>query len=499
MRIDRSRCNVIAGGFAATRNEARSFVLEKSLTHARDCEPDHAVPRWQLGVCSGALIATLLGIASSSVGAVSSASAQAISPLTPATSPPWNSETVFEPVPYAQYWSHYPGEKIRPEDTPVLTRQWPGYEPPGIRYHSWMFYPSVSAGALFDSNVFATPSDHESDIAAVLHPSLRVTRESESNPVTFDAYVKSLQYSHFSSLNQTDASARVKGRIDLEHDSAILYNFQAAFLHEAIGSLSSPLGAVTPTPYGYVHENVTYWKRFGRLAMSVGFRNDNYDFGSAQAQNGSTINQDSRDGSIYAGHTRIDYAFSGNLGVFSAFEGNVRDLKGTPTAPLSSHGYRSLSGFNFNLTRLISGEVGAGYTSQLFDDPSIGTVAGPAYRALLRWSPTRSVDVTLKAEEITTEAVETIASGVRAQALMLGVDYELRRNVVLSTVGGYENDKFVGQDRQDQVFSATTSLQYLLNRFSSVSLQYKYVNRASNVPTAVYDKHEIGLDVTAHF
>ncbi len=82
---------------------------------------------------------------------------------------------------------------------------------------------------------------------------------------------------------------------------------------------------------------------------------------------------------------------------------------------------------------------------------------------------------------------------------MLGVDYELRRNVVLSTVGGYENDKFVGQDRQDQVFSATTSLQYLLNRFSSVSLQYKYVNRASNVPTAVYDKHEIGLDVTAHF
>jgi len=445
------------------------------------------------------LIATVLCTVSSFVGAISSASAQAISPLTPAKSPPWNSETVFEPVPYAQYWSHYPGEKIRPEDTPVLTRQWPGYEPPGIRYHSWMFYPSVSAGALFDSNVFATSSNHESDIAAVLHPSLRVTRESESNPVTFDAYVKSLQYSHFSSLDQTDASARVNGRIDLRHDSAILYNFQAAFLHEAIGSLSSPLGAVTPTPYAYVHENVTYWKQFGRLGMSVGFRNDNYDFGSARAQNGSTISQDSRDGSIYAGHARVDYAFSGNLGAFSAFEGNVRDLRGSPTAPLGSHGYRSLSGFNFNLTRLISGELGAGFTSQRFDDPLIGTVAGPAYRALLRWSPTRSVDVTFKAEEITTEAVETIASGVRAQALMLGVDYELRRNVVLSTVGGYENDKFVGQDRQDQVFSATTSLQYLLNRFSSVSLQYKYVNRASNVPTAVYDKHEIGLDVTAHF
>jgi hypothetical protein len=402
-------------------------------------------------------------------------------------------------VPYAKWWSRYPGERIDVEDTPVVTRRWPGYEERGIRSGSWMYYPSASVGALYDSNVFATQSDHRSDIAAVENPSLRVTSLSERNPVTFDAYVKARQYSHYSDLDQTDASVRAKGRIDVSHDSGFLYNFQAAYLHEAVGSLSSPLNAAQPTPYAYTHENVTYWKQFSRLTMSFGLRNDNYDFGSTRAQNGTTINQDSRDGAIYAAHARVDYAYSANLGFFTAFEGNLRDLKGTPSGSLSSHGYRSLTGFNFSLTHLIGGEIGAGFTSQRFDDPTIGTVSGPAFRALLTWSPRRSIDVKFKAEEIATEAVETVASGVRAQSLMFGVDYEFRRNVVFSTFAGYENDKFFGQDRRDDVYSATAGLKYLLNRYSSVALNYKYVNRNSNVPSAVYDKHEIGVDVTAHF
>src|SRR3569623_3517684 len=179
--------------------------------------------------------------------------------------------------------------------------------------------------ALSDSNVVATQSGHKSDIAAVEIPSLRVTSLSERNPVTIDAYVKSRQFSHYSSLDQTDASIRAKGRVDISHDSGILYNFQAAYLHEAVGSLSSPLGAAEPTPYAYTHENVTYRKQFQRLTVSVGARNDNYDFGSTRAQNGTTINQDSRDGSIYAGHARIDYAWNANLGLFTAIEGNECD------------------------------------------------------------------------------------------------------------------------------------------------------------------------------
>jgi len=240
----------------------------------------------------------------------------------------------------------------------VTTRQWPGYEPTGIRDHDWMFYPSLSVGGFFSSNVFASSGDQKSDIAGVLNPALRVERLSERNPMTFDAYAKSTKYSHYTGLDQTDARARLKGRLALRESDAILYDFQAAYLHEAVGSLSSPLGAVSPTPYGYTHEDLTYWHHRDRLSFSLGASNENYDFGSTQAQNGSTINEDGRDGSVNKLHSRFDYAFTANFGAFTAIEGNIRDLRGSPTASLSSQGFRSLTGVNFNLTHLISGEVG---------------------------------------------------------------------------------------------------------------------------------------------
>lgn len=492
MRIYRIRSIIGANSVAALRNELRRRVLHEAITPA--------CARKRSGTASGLRGGTACRVVTFAfAGASSAAFAQAISPLVPPTSPPWNAETVFEPVPYAQLWSRYPGEKIAPEDTPVMTRQWPGYEPVGIRYHSWMFYPSLSVGGFYDSNVFASPGNQKSDIAGVISSSLRVTPVWDRNQVTIDAYAKTEQYSRYSSLDQTDASIQAKGRVDLEHNSGLLYDLRAAYLHESVGSLSSPLGAIQPTPYGYTRESLSYWKQFNRLAISFGARNENYDYGSVRAQNGSTISQDARDGSIYAAHGRIDYAVSADLGLFTAMEGNVRDLRGSSSGSLSSRGYRVLSGFNFGLTRLITGEIGAGYTSQSFEDPTIGMVNGPSFRGTLTWSPTRSIDVKGKVEEITTEAVDTIVSAVRARAAILGVDYELRRNFTLSLFASYENDKFYGENRLDNVYSVGTGLRYLFNRYTSTALRYKYQTRDSNLPSATYDNHEIGLDVTAHF
>jgi hypothetical protein len=195
----------------------------------------------------------------------------------------------------------------------------------------------------------------------------------------------------------------------------------------------------------------------------------------------------------------LDYAISPGLGVFSSAEVNDRDLRGTPTLALSSDGYRSLSGVNVQFGHFVSGEIGAGYASQRFDDSKIGTIAGPAYRALLNWSATRSLDLHLKAERIVTEASDTVAGGIRADAIQLGADYELRRDLVLSVGGTYERDKFFDQTRTDDVFSTLTELKFLINRYSYISLQHQYFQRDSSTPSSSYDKHVMGLNVTARY
>ena len=112
MRIDGFLPNILSKRFAAVRNEARRCVLHMVLTGMRGRDSGRTARSRRWGACCGA--ATIF-VAS----APSSAFSQAISPLTPPALPPWNAETVFEPVPYARFWSRYPGEKIEPEDTPA--------------------------------------------------------------------------------------------------------------------------------------------------------------------------------------------------------------------------------------------------------------------------------------------------------------------------------------------------------------------------------------------
>ncbi|WP_299805329.1 outer membrane beta-barrel protein [Tardiphaga sp.] len=429
----------------------------------------------------------------------SSASAQVIPSTTDIVAAPWNAQKVFEPSGLLDLTPIDSRDEVQPEDVPVKQRQQPGYEPVGIRYGSWMFNPSLISGTLYDSNVFSSNTDKRSDIAAIISPSLRAHTLWERHGIDIKLDAASTIYRDNSSLDQTNASLKGNAWYDISHDLAVLTNFQISHLNEGVGTLSSPTNAISPTPYDLYSGDVSVRKEFNRLAASVGVSVASYDYGSTRAQDGSIINQDGRDGQIYTLHGRLDYAFSPLLGWFAGVEGNQRSIRGTPTQSLDSQGYRALSGVTFGMTNLVTGEVGAGYAQQDFSDPSIGVIEGPAYRARLMWRPTKLLDVHFNAEQIVTETSVTSSSGVQANALQLGADYELRRNVILSVMGTYEVDKFFGQDRRDVVTTTDARVKYLLNRFAAISVYHRYSDRNSDVSTFSYDKHQVGINVTAQF
>lgn len=458
----------------------------------RKCEALFTVRLHAKGTCWG------LAMTLSTIGAVPSL-AQISTPIIPPIGAPWNAQQVFETPEFPQASDFRDPDETAPEDMPVKTRQHPGYEPVGIRSGSWMFNPSVTFGTIYDSNVFASNTNPRGDTFAQARASLAGRSLWERHALSFQADVRTDQYLNYPGLNQTDASIKARGRYDIRHDIAVLTNFQAAYLHEGVGSLSSPTGAVQPTPYNYLTGDITYRQEFNRWIVSLGGRIDSYDFGTTRAQNGTIIRQDSRDGQVYTAHGRVDYLLSPKLAIFSATEVNTRDIRGVPGQTLDSHGYRALAGVHLEVSRLVNAEIAAGYGQQTFDDPLISTIAGPTYRATIVWRPTRRIDVTFKAEQIVTQATDTDSSGVKADAAQLGIDYELLRNTFVSVAGVYEHDTFVGQNRRDNVYGSLAELKYLLNRFSSISLQHRYIRRGSSVPTSNYDKHEVGIRVTAQF
>lgn len=390
-------------------------------------------------------------------------------------------------------------EYVAPEDTPVRYRSYPEFQPLGIRAGSWMFNPTLAAGTFYDSNVFSSSSNAQSDIAAQLGADLRARTLWERHGIELGVSSRSVVYRKFSTMDHTDATIWGNGHFDIDHSTQVLGTFNAAYLHVLPGSLDSPLGAVEPTPYSRISGDVTVRKEIGRVTAAVGAGMDSYDFGSTRTGNGSTISLDPQDGQIYKAHGRIGYAFSEKSAFFTSVEGNWRNLRGTPAQSLESNGYRALAGFDLELTHLIKGEIAAGYMKQHFFASSIGDIEGPAYRAMLTWSPSRQIDVHLNAEQMVTQSWDLSTSGILASAVQLGVDYEFRPNVVLLTAATYERDRFQGQTRNDNVYVVDTRIKYLPNNVAAITLGYTYTRRDSNAPDASFDKHRVSVNASARF
>jgi hypothetical protein len=415
------------------------------------------------------------------------------------TDPPWNALNPFEPTPLPILSDPDTRDPVAPEDTPVGKRVWPDYAPRGIRYGPWMYYPTATAGVFYDSNVFSSPTNRQDDFATRFSAGLRAHSLWERHALDLSLQTESKFYRKHSSLNQTDVDFNAKGRFDIDHSTQLLGALQAAYLHDEVGSLTSPTGAIEPTPYSFFSTGVALRKEFGRITASVGGRLDSYDYGSVRAANGSLINQDARDGQVYSVHGRVDYAFSEKLGLFALLENNKRDLRGTPTASLDSSGYRALAGLNIELTHLIKGEFGAGYLRQNFVSPTIGDISGPAYRALLTWSPTRRLDVHFDAEQMVTTTADTSVIGALANSFQFGADYEIKPGFVLSPLFIYEKDDFKGQPRKDDVYAAELRLRRAFNHWAGASIYYRYLHRHSNIPLDNYEKHVIGINTSVQF
>jgi len=105
---------------------------------------------------------------------------------------------------------------------------------------------------------------------------------------------QSTVYREHSSLNQTNARLRGSGWIDLAHDLAVLGSFQIAHLNEGVGTLSSPVNAIAPTPYDLFSGDLTVRKRSNASPLRW-FSAASYDFGSTGAGR-QRHNQDASDG-----------------------------------------------------------------------------------------------------------------------------------------------------------------------------------------------------------
>lgn len=398
---------------------------------------------------------------------------------------------------------------------PVSDRPRPDFDPIGYRLGSIFFYPRLTAGLQFDSNVYASPRNSRADVALVFSPQLIIRSDPlrfslnpdapwlnyspNPSPSAFELKLGAdvYRFREETSENRVDANARFRARKEFGHDLTFDTNLEAARKHEIRGESSSPANAAEPVPYTDLKAEAALTKTFNRFGVQIGAGARRLDYENVDALGGGVLDQSSRSGSIFTGFVRPFYEFSPGYRAFVRAQVNTRNYDGMGDLNRDSHGYDLRGGVDFAITPLIWGTIGVGYLSQSYDNPRIAQVDGPSFLAKVTWLATALTTVTFSAERA---IAETVAPGFEGQietSFTARVDHELLRNLVVYSEAKFVRENFLGAVRKDNFLKLSAGADYLMNRAIRLGLRYDYIDRDSTLPAFTFDQHVVMFNVTA--
>lgn len=381
---------------------------------------------------------------------------------------------------------------------PVGERPHPDFEPLGIRWNSFYFYPEVKTRGMYDSNVFASPQDAQDDFALIVSPGLVVRSDTPTASYQADIGADIYRYNTFTSQDRIDAHARLRTRNEISRDLSFETSLEAARRHEVPGDLTAPADTKDPVPYNDLHAEAILTKNFNRFGIGIGAGVRNLTYEGVESITGGFLDQSWRDGTILTATLKPTYEFSPGYRIYSRLEANTSNYAAEGDENRNSEGYDGRAGLEFPLTPLIFGSVEAGYLSQYYENPLIEPVHGLSGGTKLVWLVTPLLTVSLAADRSIAEVVTQDIKGRIDTTGSLKIDYELLRNLIVTAGAEYANLDYEGIARVDEVTKLSIGFEYLMNRTIEIGAQYNYIDRSSTDPLESYDAHVVMFNVTAH-
>ncbi len=366
----------------------------------------------------------------------------------------------------------------------VMERPRPDYDPVGIPAGAFRIYPNLYGGIIFDDNVYRTQTNTQSDTIFELAPEILISSNWSQHALNLRGSLQTLDYDKLDSETRTNWSLGADGRLDILRGVDLSGATSYSITHEPRTSPDQPGFAANPTRYALTHAEATFRYRPARLGFQTGVIFDRYDFDNTLLVGGGILNNQDRNRDQFQGFVRGDYEFSPGYTAFlrGTFDNRSFEVKRDRTGvDRDSNGERIDAGVELLVTRLIRGQVFAGYLHQNYKAP-LPDVSGFNYGAALDWFPTELITVHLNASRTLTDTTILGASTRDDRQIAASFDYELLRNLIIQGGASYTDSVFQGSVRDDEYVDANLAATYLISRYLSASARYTYSNRSSSVP-----------------
>ena len=369
---------------------------------------------------------------------------------------------------------------------------------------------AIEIAASYDNNLFASPSNRESDHLTLVSPSLELSAGSARQKLLIEAAADFGRYRAHPDEDFSDYRLALRSRQELTPWLSLFGSLGTIRDHEGRDSPDADRSGDEPTTYlahnadlGIVFAAGPYQWRFGGTLEALRF--DNVPSGD-----GTLINED-RDRNHYGLGLRLARRTSPQTQVFIQGQYDRRDyLASTDIFGFrrDSRGHRVSLGIRHLASGGLSVEGYLGYLGQRYVDPAFDDIAALDIGLSLELpvSPTTRWSAELRRELL--ETTEFGASGHLLTDLAVTFGRRITDRLQFNADAYYGIGRFEQTAREDGLLGLGASLDYALSDSWLATLGYQWVRRDTQLPQTDgasldeiedYDRHLISFGLRASF
>jgi hypothetical protein len=371
----------------------------------------------------------------------------------------------------------------RDRDLGVLDRPRPEYDALGVPVSTFLMYPRLNVVSGYNDNIFAQQTGTQGSGFVQLQPSIGLKSQWSQHELDFFTHASINRFFDHGSENTEDYGGGLNGRLDVLADTKLTGGASYDLETEPREAETALGNTVNPVQFGVWQAQASGSHQFNRLQVSLSGTWDSYNYLDGRDRTGALVDEHYRNVQDFGETLRADYALSPDTAVFVS--GNINQHTYSVQPPLvpfsfDSHGSEVLGGVNFQITSLVTGEVGIGYYQQDFPHVVNQNLDGFAIHGTVQWFPTELTTVTLKVNRFVQDSAIQTSAGFVDTGGQLEVDHELRYNVILSGIFSYNHDDYQGIDRTDERWTAGVGAKYLFTREVGLGLNFNHDSQVSS-------------------
>ena len=391
-----------------------------------------------------------------------------------------------------------PGLTDTPED--VQARVEPEFTSDGVRAGSFVIRPRIDESFGYDSNVDGLAVGRGSP-AIDTQASVGATSDWSRNSVSAQLSVNDERYTSRPIEDFTNWTAALSGSLDIGRDQ-----FAGGYTHLNVAQTSRDLGAVTsvPVPFQIDDLKLAYSTAgHGRFSFVPSLDIASYRFGSdtiagvpgiAAGATGTGFSQDWQNRIVYQGELTTRYELSPKRNILFVLRGTEISYTSHPAlvGDRNSVGGAVLVGLDYAGSGVFRYRALVGYQQRNYASSQYSNISSPIVEASVIWTPRLLTTVTGTARREIDDSTDVATVAYTANTVQLNIAQQVRRNVVLTGFGQYQQAQFgssvgVGAAggsasvtaQAQSIYSAGLGATWLLNRTTRLNLSYQFFDRRS--------------------